>query len=536
MNRIAYDCSSLFSLCISLLARATLALLRFRVVRLLALGFATVFGGLRWTWDFVRSRKNLYPLDISGIGDAIGVSHSHRPKGNGKPKRKALKSPRLRTTPFDFVPSIEPGVRELREIHESGQRPNRPDSVSSLDSFMTATGNPVLLPRVHPLSIVRASIDAELILDFPFTSTHIDLPNGLRISYIDAVPLSQAPVHTVLLLHGLTTWSYLWRQSIAAFLRKGYRVIAPDLPGYGKSDRLTNPDEITLDLYISVTKYLLFEMVHAVRSLVDQTPNASPFLYDLTVVAHGTSAYLVLAALTQTGDAVNRELQVYQNLMPLNTGLRVVFVNPHLPPYNSPFLPAQAELSLLASLVHYAFNPHISLSRIIQFSTQQPHTFLKAYDLPHDRYGSLAANTILQQLPLPWLSSTPVQNFSKRFPILKSIPFLGQLLKRSNTRLRNIRHPTVREIYDYSSSFGVRNLPHNSQIISRLLVIDSPSSTADFALGSDLLFGGQGRDLADWMGAELVLARGGHYLPEVLGDILGQWISAWAEGENLNRD
>ncbi|MET4575537.1 tRNA adenosine(34) deaminase TadA [Ottowia thiooxydans] len=64
-----------------------------------------------------------------------------------------------------------------------------------------------------------------------------DLPNlaGLRLSYVDEG--DQAASRTWLCLHGNPTWSYLYRQMIAVLSAAGDRVIAPDMPGFGKSDK-----------------------------------------------------------------------------------------------------------------------------------------------------------------------------------------------------------------------------------------------------------------------------------------------------------
>lgn len=53
--------------------------------------------------------------------------------------------------------------------------------------------------------------------------------------YVDEGP-SQA-THTFLCLHGEPTWSYLYRKMIPVFVAAGHRVIAPDLVGFGKSDK-----------------------------------------------------------------------------------------------------------------------------------------------------------------------------------------------------------------------------------------------------------------------------------------------------------
>ena len=57
---------------------------------------------------------------------------------------------------------------------------------------------------------------------------------GLRIAYIDEGPRDAAPV---LLMHGEPTWSFLYRKMIPVLLAQGHRVIAPDLVGFGRSDK-----------------------------------------------------------------------------------------------------------------------------------------------------------------------------------------------------------------------------------------------------------------------------------------------------------
>lgn len=73
---------------------------------------------------------------------------------------------------------------------------------------------------------------------YPWQAAYTDkLPalDGLRMHYLDEGPRN-APV-TWLCLHGNPAWSYLYRRMIPIFLAAGHRVIAPDLPGFGKSDK-----------------------------------------------------------------------------------------------------------------------------------------------------------------------------------------------------------------------------------------------------------------------------------------------------------
>lgn len=72
--------------------------------------------------------------------------------------------------------------------------------------------------------------------DYPFAPHYCTVGDGLRMHWIDEGPRN-APV--VLMLHGEPTWSYLYRKMIPVLVAAGYRAIAPDLIGFGKSDKPT---------------------------------------------------------------------------------------------------------------------------------------------------------------------------------------------------------------------------------------------------------------------------------------------------------
>ncbi|MFZ9483911.1 MAG: alpha/beta fold hydrolase [Ilumatobacteraceae bacterium] len=78
----------------------------------------------------------------------------------------------------------------------------------------------------------------EGLTDFPFEPHYLDV-DGLRMHYIDEGP-KDAPV--ALLVHGMPTWSYLYRRMIPALLAAGYRWVAPDHIGFGRSDKVTDPE------------------------------------------------------------------------------------------------------------------------------------------------------------------------------------------------------------------------------------------------------------------------------------------------------
>jgi haloalkane dehalogenase len=75
--------------------------------------------------------------------------------------------------------------------------------------------------------------------DYPFEPHYLDITDrqadvGIRVHYVDE---GDAAAQTVLMLHGEPSWSYLYRKMVGPFVDAGYRVVAPDLPGFGKSDK-----------------------------------------------------------------------------------------------------------------------------------------------------------------------------------------------------------------------------------------------------------------------------------------------------------
>jgi haloalkane dehalogenase len=74
--------------------------------------------------------------------------------------------------------------------------------------------------------------------DFDLPPSYADIDDGdggsVRMAYITAGPPDGPPA---LLLHGEPTWSFLYRRLIPVFARAGFRVIAPDLVGFGRSDK-----------------------------------------------------------------------------------------------------------------------------------------------------------------------------------------------------------------------------------------------------------------------------------------------------------
>ncbi|MEV4051344.1 haloalkane dehalogenase [Amycolatopsis sp. NPDC049688] len=70
--------------------------------------------------------------------------------------------------------------------------------------------------------------------DFPYEPRYAELAGGLRVGYVEAGP-ADGPV--VLLLHGEPSWSFLYRKMLPVLASAGLRAIAPDLVGFGRSDK-----------------------------------------------------------------------------------------------------------------------------------------------------------------------------------------------------------------------------------------------------------------------------------------------------------
>ena len=77
--------------------------------------------------------------------------------------------------------------------------------------------------------------------DYSFSPNYVEI-DGLRVHYVDEGPPDAPPV---LMLHGEPTWSYLYRHMIPVFKEAGYRAVAPDLVGFGRSDKPANISDYT---------------------------------------------------------------------------------------------------------------------------------------------------------------------------------------------------------------------------------------------------------------------------------------------------
>src|SRR5258706_489555 len=100
--------------------------------------------------------------------------------------------------------------------------------------------------------------------DFPFTPHYVEVANGdddhddtrLRVHYLDEGP-SDGPV--VLLMHGEPSWCFLYRKMIPVLTDAGLRCIAPDLVGFGRSDKPTERADYSYARHVEWMRAAVFD-------------------------------------------------------------------------------------------------------------------------------------------------------------------------------------------------------------------------------------------------------------------------------------
>jgi haloalkane dehalogenase len=128
--------------------------------------------------------------------------------------------------------------------------------------------------------------------EFPFAPRYRQ-HDGLRLAHLDE---GQGP--PVVFVHGEPTWSFLWRRVIPPVLEAGFRCLAPDLPGFGRSDKPMAHTWYTYDRHTAALSSLLEEL--DVR--------------DATVVVHDWGGPIGLRAAVEQPERITR-------MVILDTGL-----------------------------------------------------------------------------------------------------------------------------------------------------------------------------------------------------------------------
>jgi len=88
----------------------------------------------------------------------------------------------------------------------------------------------------------------ENLADFPYEPHYLEV-DGYRVHYVDEGPQDANPI---LLMHGEPSWCYLYRKMIPGLVAAGHRVIAPDLIGFGRSDKLASREDYSYQFHVDI--------------------------------------------------------------------------------------------------------------------------------------------------------------------------------------------------------------------------------------------------------------------------------------------
>lgn len=163
-------------------------------------------------------------------------------------------------------------------------------------------GIPEFVPPAEPLGPIQRILRTpdqcfDSLADFPYAPHYFESKShgSLRIHYLDEGPRDAQ--ECVLLMHGEPTWCYLYRHMIPVFVDAGYRVIAPDLVGFGRSDKPAKREDYSYERQVD----WMSELFVAIG-----LNNCTPFLQDwggligLRVVARYPERFLRVA-ISNTG-------------------------------------------------------------------------------------------------------------------------------------------------------------------------------------------------------------------------------------------
>lgn len=99
------------------------------------------------------------------------------------------------------------------------------------------------------MKILRTPDDRfENLPDYAFAPHYVNIQDGLRLHYVDEGPRDG---RVVIMMHGEPSWSFLYRHMISAVSKAGYRVLAPDLIGFGRSDKPSDISDYTYTRHVA---------------------------------------------------------------------------------------------------------------------------------------------------------------------------------------------------------------------------------------------------------------------------------------------
>jgi cis-3-alkyl-4-acyloxetan-2-one decarboxylase len=204
--------------------------------------------------------------------------------------------------------------------------------------------------------------------------------DGVRLHYVDEGPRDGEPV---LMLHGQPTWSYLYRRFIPPLVDAGYRAIAYDQLGYGRSDK---PDDLGA--------YSIERHIRHLDALVDELE-----LRDVTLVVHDWGGPIGLGWAVDNADRLKR-------LVVFNTGTG------HVPEgARTPWFSRLVRTPYLGDVLTRGFNVFTTLG--LERLSRLDENAKAAYRRPHPGWQQRAAVAAAPRM-IPWDRGNPNAERARR--------------------------------------------------------------------------------------------------------------------------
>jgi pimeloyl-ACP methyl ester carboxylesterase len=225
---------------------------------------------------------------------------------------------------------------------------------------------------------------------FPYASRFVRV-DGLRIAYVDEGPRDG---EVVLLLHGEPSWSYLYRRMIPIMAAAGYRVIAPDLVGMGRSDK---PVELGRYRYLRHVAWVeqFLDAVPATRR-----PGAARGLQGVTLFCQDWGSLVGLRAVGNRPDRFARVVVANGRLPVVPFALQLVrlpdppLLDPSLPfPFPAETCPT-GDFTCFGRWATYALtSPNLRAGEVVEALTTRELSAAerRAYDAPFPSLVYMAA-------------------------------------------------------------------------------------------------------------------------------------------------
>jgi len=224
------------------------------------------------------------------------------------------------------------------------------------------------MPREGILRTPDSRFDNLPNYDFQANYTTI---NGLRIHYVDEGPKVAPPI---LLMHGEPSWSYLYRKMIPPLVKEGFRAIAPDLMGFGKSDKPSRIKDYSHTRHVDV----ILEFVRKLN------------LRGITLFCQDWGGLIGLRVVGEDPDRFSRIIAANTGL-PSAKGIKSIIGYPLF----------KLQIRRMGKVTQEQFKEHVNLMRWVAFSKTVP---------------ELPIGDIIQMATVSKLSSEVIRAYEAPFP------------------------------------------------------------------------------------------------------------------------